>query len=656
MSKITSRLAAAVLFLPIAAFGAGSISFQFTTYITATGAKVTGTTTMNAGQTFTFATGTAASSGGDVSWDGTKFTPLGTTLGADLATLLTSLGIGNGTAGYNYISQLILQEGLAAGLGSSSPFAPAQNDVLGFRDQVGNTAKMLVTALGAGGGGGGGTTGGPTITAIQNNYSYLVPGLPNYGIAPGALFIIKGSGLASATTVSALNDPSKGLPTTWNGASISVTVGGVTASAPIYYAIATQIAAVLPSNVPAGSGTLTLTYNSTTATASITVLTSALGLDTYYGTGSGLGVATNATTGALYSYTNSIPPGTTVVLWGSGLGNTGDSDTTNTSTPHAVSSPPTFYIGGMAVTPLYAGRSVYPGVNQINLTIPSNVTPGCGVSVVAVSGNIVSNTVTLPVGNGVCTDAVTGQNGTTLTNLTGKSSYNAGTLFVVQETNQGQTQGLGFGEFQNVVTTTSSTVSGVTSIGSCTLIVGASGSGSSSSMGLDAGTITLTGPTGTQTLMAFPVVPGAYEAQLPAGFIPGSGGSFTFKGSGGSQVGSFSVSVSYTNPLMWTNSGSIATVTRASGQTVNWTGGASGSYVWIGGTSSNSQASGSFICYAPASAGTFTVPSYVLLGLPAGSGSLSLENITTPVSFTASGLDYGTAFAGVSIGISPTYQ
>jgi len=267
--------------------------------------------------------------------------------------------------------------------------------------------------------------------------------------------------------------------------------------------------------------------------------------------------------------------------------------------------------------------------------------------------------VTLPVGNGVCTDAATGENGTILSNLTGKSNINAGSLFVFQETAAGQpTAGVAFGEFQNVVTTTSSTVSGVTSIGSCTLLVNATGSsGTSTSTGLDAGTITVTGPAGSATLATIPIVAGAYEAQLPSGFIPASGGSFTFKGTGGAQVGSFSVSVSYTSPLVWTNSGSISTVTRASGQTVNWTGGASGSYVYIGGSSSNSQASGSFVCYAPVSAGTFNIPSYVLLGLPAGTnGTLTLENITTPVSFTASGLDYGTAFAGVSIGISPTYQ
>jgi len=55
------------------------------------------------------------------------------------------------------------------------------------------------------------------------------------------------------------------------------------------------------------------------------------------------------------------------------------------------------------------------------------------------------------------------------------------------------------------------------------------------------------------------------------------------------------------------------------GVTVNWTGGAAGSYVVIGGSSANSTSgiSGSFSCFAPVAALTFTVPNFILLNLPA---------------------------------------
>src|SRR5437868_3045086 len=38
----------------------------------------------------------------------------------------------------------------------------------------------------------------PAITSVQNAASNIVPGLPNSGIAQGAIFVIKGSGLGPA--------------------------------------------------------------------------------------------------------------------------------------------------------------------------------------------------------------------------------------------------------------------------------------------------------------------------------------------------------------------------------------------------------------------------------------------------------------------------
>ena len=51
------------------------------------------------------------------------------------------------------------------------------------------------------------------------------------------------------------------------GTSVSVTVGSTTVSAPMYYTSATQVAALLPSNTPTGSGTLTVTYSGTASAA-----------------------------------------------------------------------------------------------------------------------------------------------------------------------------------------------------------------------------------------------------------------------------------------------------------------------------------------------------------------------------------------------------
>jgi uncharacterized protein (TIGR03437 family) len=660
MSNVRNRCALAVLtaFFPVATFAASSITFQYTAYTTAAGS--TGTATLNSGQSFNLETGAAVSSGGDLAWNGTTLTPVGKALAADLTALST---IYSGASGYAQVTQMLLQVGLAAGLGSSKAFTPAQGDVIGLEDNSGNAGKLLITAVGAP---------IPTITGVENNYSYIVPGLPNYGIAPGTLFIITGQNLASATTVAALQNPASGIPTSLNGASVSVTVGGVTTTPGIYYAIATQIAAVLPSNTPVGTGTVTVSYNGTASKSqNITVVASALGLDTYYGSGSGLGVATNATTGVLYSYTNSIPPGTTVVLWGSGLGATPDSDTTNTSTPHAVSNPPTFYVGGIAVTPLYAGRSVYPGVDQINLTIPASAPTGCGVSLVAVSGtgasSVVSNTVSLPIGSGVCSDPALGFNGNQLTNPTQSGNFTVANLGITQgtSTQNGEATYLS-GSFQNYQGFTSSSPGSAFSLGSC--IVSTSGGTitvpTGTITGLDAGTIMVTGPTGSQTLteIANPLSSaptGSYAVQVANSFLPATGGTFTFTGSGGANVGAFTTSISLSNLMTWTNESSITSVTRANGLNITWSGGAPNTYVYVTGTSASSTAgaSATFVCYAAASAGQLTVPNYVLLALPAGNGTLGVANSATPASFTASGLSApGVAIGSVSYSLTPTYN
>jgi hypothetical protein len=163
-----------------------------------------------------------------------------------------------------------------------------------------------------------------------------------------------------------------------------------------------------------------------------------------------------------------------------------------------------------------------------------------------------------------------------------------------------------------------------------------------------------------QTLSTVPTVAGFYEASLPAGYIPSSGGSFTFNGSGGANVGKFSATVNYPSPLTWTNMGSISSISRASGVSVTWTGGASGSYVVIGGGSTatvgGQSVNVSFTCEALASAGQFTVPSYILLSLPAGTGTLGVDNFSNPQTFTATGLDIGYVFAESSASINATYN
>jgi uncharacterized protein (TIGR03437 family) len=565
---------------------------------------------------------------------------------------------------------------ITGGTGTYSGYTGSFQAVSGSGAATSATAFTL-TLTGAGTintTGGTTTTPTPAITAVQNNYSYILPGLPNFGIAPGALFIIKGSNLNSQPLSSLQSSAAPGVPLTLNGTSISVTVNGTTTQPAIYYSSPSQLGAVLPSTTPVGTGTITVTNSGqASAPAPILVVQSALGLDTLYGTGTGQGVASDPNFNFL-GPTNSASPGEVINLWGSGVG----ADTANDDRTYPLKEdnltniPMQVYIGGIPAAITYRGRSQFPGVDQVQVTIPTGVPTGCFVGVVAVSGNIVSNSVTIPVGvaGAPCTDPNIGISSSTSSTLSGKTSVNFGYLSLSQSTAPGTgasaapvTSSLALAEFQNQTGAAFGSSSGgsAASIGSCIVtapMVLAAGI-LPTITGLDAGTITVNGPGGSQTLNAVPTT-AFYEASLPTGYIPAAGGSFTFNGTGGATVGQFSTTLNFPSPLVWTNMSSVSTISRSQGVPVTWTGGGAGSYVVIGGGSTatvgGQQVTVSFTCAAPASAGQFTVPSYILLALPAGSGTLAVDNYSNPQTFTATGLDIGYQFAGSSVSINATYN
>jgi len=228
----------------------------------------------------------------------------------------------------------------------------------------------------------------PSVGGLLNNYSFTLPGLPNYGIARGSIFDIFGTDLASVTTP--LQNPP--LQTNLSGVSISVTVNGNTTAPLIYFLSPTQIAAILPSATPAGDGTLTVTTGAGTSTPfAIHVVESAFGLLTN-NNGSGPVAGYNANNNYLsMSYTAAANPNDILELWGTGLGPVADD-----GIAVEVSDPIEVDIGGVPATVLYHGRSGYAGLDQINVKVPTGVT-GCNLSVVVVTGNFVSNFGTLAV-------------------------------------------------------------------------------------------------------------------------------------------------------------------------------------------------------------------------------------------------------------------
>jgi uncharacterized protein (TIGR03437 family) len=534
----------------------------------------------------------------------------------------------------------------------------------------------------------------PTVGGLLNNYSYTLPGLPNYGIAQGSIFVIYGTNFSS--TQIGLQAPP--LKTTLNGVTINVTVNGTSTSPLFYYLYPTQIAAVLPSATPVGAGTLTVTTSAGTSTAfPIQVVASAFGLLTSNnGSGPAQGYDANLDPNnqyTLFGFSAAANPDDILLLWGSGLG-----PVTNDATGVAVSGTVTVYIGGIAVTPLYAGRSGFTGLDQINVKVPSGIS-GCYVSVVVQTGNYVSNFATLPVtakGSRTCLDSNNPITSSILNAISQKSSFSIGVVSLNQTTTQpetidgivvspGGTTDSGSAEFFTL--TPSQLMSGAyttASIGSCAVnFYDASASSQSPPPAfqftfLNAGPdVNINGPDGA---IAMPLQTQAVNGttyylystpQADKSFIPASGGTFNFdNGSGGPDVGAFTAQLQLTSPLVWSNMNSISTVTRSSGLTVNWTGGDPSTYVSITGLSAgaiggsaNDFVVGSFTCLARASALTFTVPPAVLLELPASAtiqgisfSSLSVSNATAPVTFTATGLDVGLAEASFGSTIAVTYQ
>jgi len=598
-------------------------------------ADMTGTATLSTGSGFNLDAGATPGCTPDILWIGSAIGPSGT------AMVYAVPGAG-GLAEYDSLTLASLQSFSY----QSAPVNVSVNPVLGVKTNAGDYAKLLVTAssaysvtlqyttYGA-------TPNAPVILRVANNYSYS-------NVAPGSLFTIFGCGMASPGSTAVLQDSTKGLPLTVNGASVSVTVGGVTVQPALYYATATQLAGVLPSATPAGSASVTVAYNNQPGSAAtVGVMPTAFGFDSYDQSGSGLALATDVNY-QLLSQTHSATPGQVITFWGSGLGaDPQDSDTTYTATPHPVTVPQLplqVLIGGLPATILYQGSSGYPGLNQLNVQIPQNVPPGCAVSVVAVNANYqaISNSVTVPVATsgGACADPLMGISAAQAATL--GANANIGVLSVTQ-VNGVFADGVALASFFPLATFFSTYPVGYTvppvSLGSC---VG--GAGLFDLLGefaiplpqsLDAGAMTFNGPGGSRPM---PAVSGGY--QLGLGFQDGlwnplTGGTYTFSAAGGKNVGAFTATLDFPIQEAFGSlfNGAPIAISRT-GQTINWTGGSSNQYITISGSAANTG----FLCNAPSAAGTFTIPPAVLVPL-SGGGALSVQISTYPQPIAIPGID-----------------
>jgi hypothetical protein len=320
-------------------------------------------------------------------------------------------------------------------------------------------------------------------------------------------------------------------------------------------------------------------------------------------------------------------------------------------------------VGGTTIPALYVGRVAgLAGLDQINFQLPGNVATGCTVSFQISAGGKLSAATFIAIAPSAGAPACV-QPGYTTQQLqdfdNGKTIYSGGfslsqfsATFAGTSVKSG-TIGGGFYATTGFQLASAPQASVSTSnIGSCQVTqVSGTGSGSGgSAIGLDAGTVTVSGP-GISGNLTVPQDSSTKTYYLLLGGGLGVGGSvsigagtYALNGTGGTDVGAFNASITIGSPLTITG-GLPSTVTRSSGLTLNWTGGLSSDLVEIYGSASTGTGSNttttSFICLTTAGAGTFTVPSSVLSQLPAvaasasGGGILAVESGPTPSIFSA---------------------
>jgi uncharacterized protein (TIGR03437 family) len=450
------------------------------------------------------------------------------------------------------------------------------------------------------------------------------------------------------------------------------------------YSAAKQIAGVLPSNVPVGTGTLTVNFNGRSGTTPIQVVGSNFGISTVNQTGGGPAVVTFPNYN-LVTTTSPAKPGDTLLLWGTGLGPITGGDA---GIPNQVDlgTPVTVYVGGVAATVTYRGRSAAPGLDQINFVVPSGVS-GCFVTLMVQTGNTVSNNPTMAISpnGGPCSDP----NGISLSAFPGAIAkggvLSVGSVSLTQTSLAIQIAGqsisntsvggsAAFERFTAAQLATSPSFFGIPSVGSCTVytFVGTTPPSIASALGigLDAGTaIAVTPPSGTPANLLTTGVTGSYSGTLQS--LPA--GSYAINnGKGGADVGAFSTSLNVPQPLTWTNQaaitvptpGFVGTVNRTAPLRITWSGGDPNGFAEIAGFSisgtTTTSLGGFFLCIAPIAPGQFSVPVPVLLSLPPtptnGVGILLVGSSSAPQPFTAPGLDVGVAASGSLAGSSVLYQ
>jgi len=216
---------------------------------------------------------------------------------------------------------------------------------------------------------------------------------PNGALAPGSIISVFGANLAS-TSAGASSLP---LPKTLAGASLQV--GGL--DVPLFYSSGGQINAQLPFELALNTRPQLIVKGAdfVTVPETITVAAARPGIFTTTQDGKGQGVIMDVSN-RLVDAANPATAGNVVVVYCTGLGATNPAVRSGEAAPASplatVTTPVTVTIGGQPAVVQYAGLTPnFVGLYQVNVQIPSGLTPGLAIPLVLYQDGVPSNTVTL---------------------------------------------------------------------------------------------------------------------------------------------------------------------------------------------------------------------------------------------------------------------
>ncbi len=516
---------------------------------------------------------------------------------------------------------------------------------------------------------------------VLNAASYAVDGASSDGIPRGGILVVFGENLGPQILQVVKEFPLQQILPSGNGTSVRVTSGGASIECLMIYTSARQVAAILPSATPAGTGKLRVTYNGQTSNeVNVKIVDRSFGIFTQTSTGSGQASVQNflsETNTPLNTMWTSAKPESVVTLWGTGLGPvTWD----ESGPPHVADFSGVdvrVWVGSQEARIYYKGRSgCCAGIDQIIFYVPKGM-EGCQVPVAVQIGDRVSNfgTISISQEGGQCPElanlpiAVNPPSGATTT-----GSARMGTVVLIrsrssfvglsgaQESGAQDSVGAGFTTvpvapgmipvMQSI--SGSPALSLMYPVGGCMVLMvstsaasvaePASTKGTSVSVGsaaavggLDAGDhLLVKGPAGSKEIPRTML----FDTWFPQGFYSRSfgpldtvtmqpsppfvvTGTYTVSAPGGTgegAVGPFSFDVTIPSEVVWTNKDLVGPITRSRGQLITWEGGDPEGIVVISGMSTSLGGSmiGMLSCYERVSAGRFTIPAYVLLAMPPG--------------------------------------